>query len=191
MHSKDISMTLIEFQNLFPYGYDYHPELKSGDYIKFETQMTNAIILVKKVTKKKRWPAIDNEFITGWEKALVSNTFKVIDWYSDDSCRYIIMRHEQEDSISYRLSLQGFHNKDAFSIEGTYSQFGGHRLREYDLKVRLLRNHHTLPIDIQAESDKEAYDMLYPDHPLSHCRRLGNAIAISLACMPAKKISRN
>lgn len=171
------------FIDMLPYGYTRERNIDGSVALSLNTEGTSAFVFVKKVPLKNRMPAITENDIDSIQCDLGFNSI-IIDWYSDENCRYFITMIKENDSISYRIILNAFFGNETFNLHGTFYEKGNKGIRETIYEERYLKQRS--PDDLTTNTDfaNERYDIIFPDHPLSHCRRLANVITLNAACAP-------
>lgn len=170
-----------EFIDLFPYGYIRLRNQNGSIALSLDTKSTEAYVFVKRKHKCDRMPPINQK-----EADFLQQEFgmdcTIVDWFSDDSCRYFITTSLEDSLLHYRLVLSAFFNDETFEIIGYFyeKKNENHRRRVcYDRYMRKLP-----PDSLTTEADfaNECYDVIFPDDALTHCRRLGNVIAMNTFC---------
>ncbi|MBR4558437.1 MAG: hypothetical protein IKO21_02540 [Fibrobacter sp.] len=164
-----------EFIDMFPYGYTRLRNQNGSVALRLETKCTDAYVFVKK-TRHRMSPisqSVVDEIQSGCDNVVI------VDWFNDDTCRYLIMTKAYKDRATYRLALNAFFGEETFEVTGDFfeKEHENHRKRVYS--ERYLKN--VSPDALTTENDfmDERYDIIFPDDALSHCRRLGNVIMMS------------
>lgn len=146
--------------------------------LRLETKSTDAFVFVKKTRHKM--PPINQNEINNLQSSCRDTIF--IDWFNDNACRYFIMMQTKNSLAAYRIALNAFYGDETFEVIGDFyeKEHESHRKRIYN--ERYLK--HNTPDSLLTETDftHERYDIIFPDDPLSHCRRLGEVITMNAIC---------
>lgn len=170
-----------ELIEMFPYGYARLRNQNGSIALTLETKSTVAFVFVKRIPKSNRMPPIDQKDMDYLQLEFgKANT--VIDWFSDDSCRFFITSPLEESTLHYRLVLNAFFNEESFEITGNFyeKKSESHRKRVYN--ERYLKRLPPNALTTETDFTSERYDIVFPDDALTHCRRLGNVIAMNTFC---------
>lgn len=115
----------------------------------------------------------------------------IIDWYCDDYCRYMIMMKQQNETTQYHIILNALMGGETFEIRGFYTEHGNIGIREKIYNDRYLKQSSNDELTTKTDFTREGIDMIFPDHALSHCRRLANVIALNATCLPQTSDKEN
>lgn len=171
------------FVNMLPYGYERERNIDGSVALSLDTEGTSAFIFFKKIPLKNRIPAITEKEIDSLQCDLGFDSI-IINWYSDENCRYIITMIKENDTTFYRISMNAFFGNETFDLHGTFHEKGNKRIREIICEERYLKQPSNDTVTTKTDFTKECYDIIFPDYPLSHCRRLANVIALNAAYQP-------
>lgn len=167
-----------EFIDMFPYGYTRLRNLNGSAALRLETKCTNAYVYVKKI--HRRMPEINQDIVDDIQ--LECDNGIIIDWFNDNACRYFIIMRKHDELLAYKIVLNAFFQKETFEIIGYFfeNEHENHRKRVYN--ERYLKNVSPDALITETDFTNERYDIIFPDDALTHCRRLGNTIAMSSIC---------
>ena len=165
----------------FPYGYKCLDNHNGNVLLSLQSKSANGYVFVKKIPLTFRFPPIDQNVMDHIQLEW-GDTCTIIDWFNDDACRYFITTFTRDNLINYNLTLQAVFGDEAFDIKGFFTEKKGEKYRERIYIERYLK--HVSPDAVTAKLDftNERYDIIFPDDPLSHCRRLGEVIAMNAIC---------
>ena len=92
------------------------------------------------------------------------------------------MQTNKDGLADYTISLNAIFGEETIEVVGVFFEKQGHNYRKKIYNKRYLK--HNSPNRKASETDftSECYDAIFPDDPLSHCRRLGNIIAMNTIC---------
>ncbi|MCF0223129.1 MAG: hypothetical protein HUK20_02575 [Fibrobacter sp.] len=169
------------FIDKLPYGYTRLRNQNGSVALTLTTEGTNAFVFIKKVPEKNRMPVIDQGQIDYFQSNLDSGQI-VADWYSDDNCRYFIIMNTENEMTHYHILLHAFFGHETFEVHGRFYENGKSGIRESVYKERYLKQRQSNELTTQTDFASEAYDIIFPDHPLSHCRRLANVVTMNADC---------
>lgn len=181
-------MNMAGFQKLLPPDYKRIDDENGWRKYFLGTEHTIALIYVKRITK--------DSFLTsfrvqeGLAHVRVHSFYGgVVDYCDDDSFRFFISKNLIKDSLAYYLELTA-------QIDDAFWAVRGHFFtpstcvddRRDVVKFRFYRRFTKRifldnPMDPKHKDgfpvephEEERYDIFFPDHPLTHCRRLANVI---------------
>ena len=170
-----------ELIDMFPYGYKRMRNHNGSVALYLETENTDAYVFVKRAPKNQRIPEINQTEMDRLQSDLHKKSI-IVDWYSDTSSRYFIVMQTKNELAAYRIAMNAFFGEDVFEIVGDFFEKEGmnHRKNVYNERY----SKYAVPNALTTEMDfaNECYDAIFPDDPLSHCRRLGNIIAMNTIC---------
>lgn len=169
------------FLDAFPYGYRRRRNQNGCVALTLDTEGANGYVFVKKIPKCHRIPPINQREMDSLQ-ANCHNSNIIIDWYNDETCRYFVIMRPKEKQLAYKLVLNAIYGEETFELIADFfeKEGEGYRKRIYDERFRP-----KLPADaLITETDftRECYDIIFPDDPLSHCRRLANVIVCNTPC---------
>lgn len=165
-----------EFIDTFPFGYIRQRNLNESVALTLNTEETGALVFVKKISKSRYMPAFEQDDIDSFQSDIGQKKI-IIDWYCDDCCRYMIMMEKQKKATQYHIILNALIGDDAFDIRGFFTEQSNIGIREKIYNDRYLKQSSNDELTTKTDFTREYFDMIFPDHPLSHCRRLANVIA--------------
>lgn len=170
-----------ELIDMFPYGYKRMRNHNGSVALNLETEHTDAYVFVKRAPKNHRIPEINQTEMDRLQSDLRKKSI-VVDWYSDASSRYFIVMQTKDGLAAYRIAMNAFFGDDVFEIIGDFFEKEGVEHRKSIYNERYLK--HVAPDALITEMDyaNECYDEIFPDDPLSHCRRLGDVVAMNAFC---------
>ena len=167
----------------FPFGYRCLRNHNGSILLLLQTKSATGYVFVKKVPQNHRMPPINQNEIDllqlEWR-----DTNTIVDWFSDDACRYFITMTTKENLNHYDLTLHAFFGNDTFEVKGFFSENKGEKHRERVYNERYLKQVSPDTLITKLDFTNERYDIIFPDDPLSHCRRLGEVIAMNAICPP-------
>lgn len=177
-----------ELIEMFPYGYTRLRNHNGSIALTLDTPCAEAYVFVERIRKSKMMPQI-----TQRQMDLLQVEFgksrTIIDWFDNDDGRYFITTQLGKNPADYQLVLNASFGEDFFEVRGTFFEREHVFFRE---KVFNERYRKDLPSDAfttQADFTEERYDIIFPDDPLSHCRRLANVVVMN-AFLPTELYSR-
>lgn len=173
-----------EFLETFPIGYVRERNQNGSVALTLNTEGAAAYLFVKKVAENKRMPPLCQEEIDVLQSDMDPEHL-IIDWYNDETCRYILIMDRKDETTSYHVILNAFFGSEAFDLRGYYFERGNKGVRETIYKERYLKSVSDDAITTNTDFANESYDILFPDHPLSHCRRLANVITLAASFHPS------
>ena len=172
-----------EFIDLFPFGYVRLRNQNGSVALSLDTPSTEAYVFARRKRRCDRMPPINQK-----EADLLQQEFgtdcTIVDWFSDDSCRYFITTSLKDALLHYRLVLSAFFDDETFEITGNFYEKKNENTRRKICYDRYLRKLPPDALTTEADFTKECYAVIFPDDALSHCRRLGNVIAMNTYCTP-------
>ena len=170
-----------EFIDLFPFGYVRLRNQNGSIALTLDTKSTEAYLFAKRILKGNRMPPINQREIDLLQQEFGMER-TIVDWFSDDSCRYFITSSLDDSLLRYRLVLNAFFDDETFQVTGYFCEKKGENHRKSVCNERYLRKLPPDSLTTEADFTKECYDVIFPDDALSHCRRLGNVIAMNTFC---------
>ncbi|MCQ2103265.1 MAG: hypothetical protein MJY98_08590 [Fibrobacter sp.] len=166
---------------MLPYGYVRERNFNGSVSLTLNTEGTSAFTFLKKVPLKCRMPPLSQNEVDAIQCEMGMERI-IIDWYDDGNCRYIIIMNKESDDIYYRIILNAFFGDETFDLHGSFYEKGNKGIREKIYKERYLKLLPEDALSTNADFADERYDIIFPDHPLSHCRRLANVITLNADC---------
>lgn len=167
-----------EVINMFPYGYKRLRNHNGSVALTLDTPNTEAFVFVKKILRSNMMPEINQRQID-----LVQVDFgkdvAIIDWFDDGDCRYFITIQLSKKPVEYKLVLNASFGEDTFEAIGFFSEKKDGTSREKIFNERYLEDLTSDALTTQTDFTEERYDIIFPDDPLSHCRRLADVIAMN------------
>lgn len=173
-----------EFIDMFPYGYTRLRNQNGSVALRLETKSTDAYVFVKKT--RYRLSPLNQRVVDNMQAG--SDDVVIVDWFNDDSCRYMIMRKAYKDRATYRIVLNAFFGEETFDVTGDFFEKEHENYRKRVYSERYLKNVSSDTLITECDFMDERYDILFPDDALSHCRRLGNIIMMSTICSTESSI---
>lgn len=172
MKTKDIT-------NLLPYGYKRLRD-HGSTALHQETAETEAFVFVQKIKASERLPELNQSVVDRFQSDHGLDSV-IIDWFSDEALRYMIIYYPTEEDESYRLMANVTYGNETFEVRGSFTKVDSVD-RKKIVHDRFFKN----SADDVAEMEfaEERYDVLFPDHPLTHCRRIVNVLAMSAVYLP-------
>ena len=169
--------------DMFPFGYTCLNNQNGSITLSLDTKSTDGYVVAKKVPLNDRMPPITQKDIDlvqlDWR-----NTGTIVDWFNDDACRYFIAVNPQDALADYNLILHAFFGDETFEIRGYFTEKEGENHRKRVCNERFLKQVSPDAVTTEMDFTNERYDIIFPDDALSHCRRLGEIIAMNAICPP-------
>ena len=173
-----------EFIDMFPFGYVRLRNQNGSVALTLNTKSAEAYIFAKRILKSSWMPPINQREADHLQQEFGTEC-TIIDWFSDDSCRYFITTSLDDSLLHYRLVLNACFGNDVFEVTGNFYEKKNENHRKRVCYERYLKKLPPDALTTEADFTNECYDVIFPDDALSHCRRLGNVIAMNTYC-PAK-----
>ena len=164
--------------NMFPYGYKRLRNHNGSVALTLDTPNTEAFVFVKKILRNKMMPEI-NQCQIDLVQVDFGKDIAVIDWFDDGDCRYFITIQLSKKPVEYKLVLNASFGEDTFEAIGFFSERTGGVSREKIFNERYLKDIPSDTLTTRTDFTEERYDIIFPDDPLSHCRRLADVIAMN------------
>lgn len=166
---------------MLPYGYTRERNLNGSVALTLNTEGSSAFVFLKKVPLAKRMPPLNQYEVDAIQSEIGFNHI-IIDWYDDGNCRYFITTGHEGESVIYRIILNAFFGDETFDLHGTFYEKGCKGIREKIYRERYLKQLPEDALTTKTDFADERYDIIFPDHSLSHCRRLANVITYNANC---------
>lgn len=178
------------FIEMFPYGYKRLRNQNGSIALTLDTKCAEGFIFIKKVPKNRRIPKINQKEMDNLQLDCRGSS-TIIDWFNDEACRYFIIMQQKNELAVYRIVLNAFFGEETFEVIGDFFEKKDENHRKKIYNERYLK--HIPPNALTTETDftNEQYDIIFPDDPLSHCRRLGNVIAMNSICPQDTHVQKN
>lgn len=177
-----------ELIDMFPYGYTRLRNQNGSVALTLDTTNADAFVFLKRAPKNHRMPKIDQDQID-MVQINFGKSKTIIDWYDNDDCRYFITTKLGVNPAEYKLVLNATFGEDVFEVTGYFYEKEHTAYREKIFNERFLKNLPPDALTTRADYTEERYDVIFPDDPLSHCRRLANVIAMR-SFLPAELDAR-
>ncbi|SHL11917.1 hypothetical protein SAMN05720764_10810 [Fibrobacter sp. UWH5] len=169
-------MKIKEILNMLPVGYT-RLRNSGSTALHLKTEGTDAYLFVKKAPANDRMPKLNQGEIDSLQVEFGADAV-IIDWYSEEAIHYMILHYPNADKENYRLVLYATYGDITYSIKGSFSKEGSVD-RKKVVKDRFSKDFGEDHIETEMDFAEERYDIIFPDHPLSHCRRVANIISMS------------
>lgn len=163
--------------NMFPYGYVRLRNHNGSVALTLDTPNTEAFVFMKRILSSNQMPRINQDQIDLLQVDFGKGKI-VIDWFDNDDCRYFITMSTDNIHIKYRLLLTATFGEDFFEVDGYFFEKKDGTSRKKIFNERYLKNLPSNALTTQTDFTEERYDIIFPDDPLSHCRRLADVIAM-------------
>lgn len=177
-----------ELIDMLPYGYTRLRNQNGSVALTLDTASADAYVFLKRAPKNHRMPKIDQDQID-MVQADFGRSKTVIDWYDNDDCRYFITTKLGVNPAEYKLLLNATFGEDVFEVTGYFYEKEHVAYREKIINERFLKNLPPDALTTRADYTEERFDIIFPDDPLSHCRRLADVISLR-AYLPAEPDTR-
>lgn len=177
-----------ELIDMLPYGYTRLRNQNGTVALTLDTASADAYVFLKRAPKNHRMPKIDQDQID-MVQADFGRSKTVIDWYDNDDCRYFITTKLGVNPAEYKLLLNATFGEDVFEVTGYFYEKEHVAYREKIINERFLKDLPPDALTTRADYTEERFDIIFPDDPLSHCRRLADVISLR-AYLPAEPDAR-
>lgn len=166
-----------ELIDMLPYGYARLRNHNGSVALTLDTPNADAFVFLKRILKSHKMPEINQRQVD-----LVQVDFgkksTIIDWFDNVDCRYFISMPTDQEPVEYRLLLHASFGEDTFEITGYFSEKESGISREKIFNERYLKKLPPDALTTQTDFTEARYDIIFPDDPLSHCRRLADVISM-------------
>lgn len=166
-----------ELIDMFPYGYVRLRNHNGSVALTLDTPSADAFVFLKRILKSHKMPEI-NQYQINLVQVDFGRQSIIIDWFDNGDCRYFITMPNGQKPVEYRLLLHATFGEDAFEITGYFSEKESGISREKIFNERYLKSLPPDALTTQTDFTEERYDIIFPDDPLSHCRRLADIMAM-------------
>ena len=174
--------------NMFPYGYVRLRNHNGSVALTLDTVNTESIVFVKRILRSHKMPEIDQRQIDLLQVDFGKDK-PIIDWFDNTDCRYFITMSLDKKPVEYKLILNVSFGEDSFEAIGFFAERKDGTSREKIFNERYLKDIPSDALTTRTDFTEERYDVIFPDDPLSHCRRLADILAMR-AFSPADSSTR-
>ena len=166
-----------ELIDMLPYGYARLRNHNGSVALTLDTPNADAFVFLKRILRSRGMPKIDQDQMNHVQVDLGREKI-IIDWFDNDDCRYFITISADENPVKYRLLLSAAFGEDSFEVEGYFFEKENGVNREKIFNERYQKNIPPDTLTTRMDFTEERYDIIFPDDPLSHCRRLADVISM-------------
>lgn len=163
--------------NMFPYGYVRLRNHNGSVALTLDTPNTEAFVFMKRILRNHKMPEIDQRQIDMLQIDFGKDK-PIIDWFDNTDCRYFITMSLDKNPVEYKLVLNVSFGIDTFEAIGFFAEKKDGTSRKKIFNERYLKDISSDTLTTQTDFAEERYDIIFPDDPMSHCRRLADIMAM-------------
>lgn len=173
------------FLETFPYGYKRLRNTNGSIALVIDSEFTDAYVFVKKIPQNKALPRIPSQNYIDYLQSGFDKSRVIIDWFDNGDCRFILTCQQSDLQIKYDLVLNVAIDGEIFDVRGYFNGKCSENIRKTTITKRYLTKMGEQNLYTEMDFTDEKYDILFPDDPLSHCRRLANVLALTTVYIPS------